>query len=529
MPKASMFQTILISLFILIIPLISSADWVTQGVYSEKAGIDSLERLLVIHDYRDSTFLGDGIIPLGDINGDNYSDILICRGRRGYSWADDSCFLYYGGNPPDEIPDRIFGNFTKLTYNIGDINGDGYDDLARSDGLVQEIYIYYGGPDMDDIPDFTFTGVWAYVGKPGDIDDDGVLDLVLTQDVNGGDVYIYKLGSDMDDIPDYIISNQTTGFGHRAVLIDYNGDGYKDLAVSSYYNHDSYGIQFYWGGPDFDSNQNFEIPGSGSAFGEFLMPVGDFNGDGYEDLYIGGNSPQPYGIFLGGPDYDGELDIVTNKSRYGGYFVQTSVDIAGDINSDGYLDLIIGVYSDWFDSEIYGYLGGPDADSVADIMLDEDEMPEPESCLGWTVSGIGDFNGDGIDDFASRTQTEPFILWNSRVHIFSGWDNSTVDVPYDYEPTIPNSFKLYQNYPNPFNPTTTISFEIPYKTHAALTIHNILGQEVAQLIDKDLPAGTYNVKWNGTDNSNKPLASGVYLYRLATDEAMYSKKMILMK
>jgi len=71
------------------------------------------------------------------------------------------------------------------------------------------------------------------------------------------------------------------------------------------------------------------------------------------------------------------------------------------------------------------------------------------------------------------------------------------------------SFNLYQNYPNPFNPTTTISYDLPKRSNAVIKIYNIIGEEVATLINAEQIAGKYKITWNGSG-----LASGVYFYRL---------------
>ncbi len=524
-------KSLFVFIIVFLIPLCAYADWITKGTYSEKAGIDSLERLLVINDTQDNTYLGYGIIPLGDINDDGKDDIILCRTDFSVL-TKDSSFLYYGGNPPEGNSDGAFENFTQLTFNIGDINGDGYDDLAESDGYTAEVSIYYGGPLLDDTPDFTFAGVWtSFIPKAADIDNDGVLDLVLTENLNGGNVYIYKLGPNIDDISEYTIIPIDPSYGRRAALLDFNGDGYADIACAHMNSRDDiFSVLLYWGGPDFDTTPDFEIPGNADLFGNLTRPAGDFNGDGYDDLIIMGLANARFGVYFGGPYYDAQLDVPLNYRGSTSYFVPTTVDIAGDVNNDSYNDIIVGYMLDGLTGWFYLHLGGPDVDSIADVVLsDFDFLPESVNGYGECLAGIGDFNGDGLDDFAARSQTDVQVLWQSMVHIFSGWDNTPVDVPYDYEPTMPSSFKLSQNYPNPFNPTTNISFDISYRSHVALTIHNILGQEVARLIDKELAAGSYNVRWNGTDNYGAPLGSGVYLYRLEADDAVYSKKMILMK
>jgi photosystem II stability/assembly factor-like uncharacterized protein len=109
----------------------------------------------------------------------------------------------------------------------------------------------------------------------------------------------------------------------------------------------------------------------------------------------------------------------------------------------------------------------------------------------------------------------------------------TVSSPIGIQPIsteIPKQFSLSQNYPNPFNPNTKIKFDIPntvgvaYMRPLQLKIYDILGREVAKLVDQQLQPGSYSVDW---DASNYP--SGVYFYRIQTDNFTETKKMILMK
>ncbi|MCK9281315.1 MAG: T9SS type A sorting domain-containing protein [Melioribacteraceae bacterium] len=89
---------------------------------------------------------------------------------------------------------------------------------------------------------------------------------------------------------------------------------------------------------------------------------------------------------------------------------------------------------------------------------------------------------------------------------------------------IPTDFELMQNYPNPFNPATTIKFTLPEKGRVVLSIYNVLGERVVELINKDLEAGYHEVNWNASH-----LSSGVYIYSLKLGEFHSIKKMILMK
>ena len=89
---------------------------------------------------------------------------------------------------------------------------------------------------------------------------------------------------------------------------------------------------------------------------------------------------------------------------------------------------------------------------------------------------------------------------------------------------LPQKFSLHQNFPNPFNPTTTIRFDLAAISHVKLTVYNALGQKVAQLVNKNMTAGFKGVVW---DASNMP--SGIYFYRLETDNYTETKRMVLLK
>jgi len=90
--------------------------------------------------------------------------------------------------------------------------------------------------------------------------------------------------------------------------------------------------------------------------------------------------------------------------------------------------------------------------------------------------------------------------------------------------SLPSEFRLDQNYPNPFNPTTTIEFSIVKEGKTSLKVYDILGKEVATLVDEELTAGTYNAKFDAGN-----LSSGIYVYVLKTPNYTASKKMILLK
>ncbi len=92
-----------------------------------------------------------------------------------------------------------------------------------------------------------------------------------------------------------------------------------------------------------------------------------------------------------------------------------------------------------------------------------------------------------------------------------------------------SDFKLIGNYPNPFNPGTTISFAIPYNTVVNLSIYNTLGEKVTELYNGEMSAGENKIVWDGLNNENKSVSSGIYIYRISTPEKYLSGKMILQK
>ena len=95
--------------------------------------------------------------------------------------------------------------------------------------------------------------------------------------------------------------------------------------------------------------------------------------------------------------------------------------------------------------------------------------------------------------------------------------------------TQPDGYVLSQNYPNPFNPTTTIEYSIPERTSVKLTVINLVGEEVAVLVNQTMDAGTYSVEFNSHSGEVRNLPSGVYFYRLQAVNTVITKKMLLLK
>ena len=94
---------------------------------------------------------------------------------------------------------------------------------------------------------------------------------------------------------------------------------------------------------------------------------------------------------------------------------------------------------------------------------------------------------------------------------------------------LPEQFKLSQNFPNPFNPTTTIKYMLPEDSRVNITVYNMLGKEIYQLLSSVKPAGSHSIQWNGVDQDGNKVSTGIYLFQIQAGDFVQTKKMVLMK
>jgi hypothetical protein len=149
-----------------------------------------------------------------------------------------------------------------------------------------------------------------------------------------------------------------------------------------------------------------------------------------------------------------------------------------------------------------------------------DHRLQPKPILG----GSSLFQGDHIA--INTVNNKIYALWMDNYSgIYQNWikiiDLSTIGI-INISQQVPDKFKLLQNYPNPFNPSTNIQFRIQKSGNVKLDVFDITGKLVATLVNQKLSYGTYEVKYSG-------ISSGIYLYRLTTDDFMQTKKMIEIK
>jgi Tol biopolymer transport system component len=145
-------------------------------------------------------------------------------------------------------------------------------------------------------------------------------------------------------------------------------------------------------------------------------------------------------------------------------------------------------------------------------------------------------SGDSISiEISVDADSLPYAFHTASVTIYNAVNNNPLaaipinlfyrqasDV--EVETELPRTYSLYQNYPNPFNPTTTIKYQIPDLSFVTIKVYDVLGNEVATLVNKEKPTGSYEVEFNAT-----ALPSGVYFYRLQAGSFVETKKMVLMK
>ena len=132
------------------------------------------------------------------------------------------------------------------------------------------------------------------------------------------------------------------------------------------------------------------------------------------------------------------------------------------------------------------------------------------------------------------------VEFNGSIYVFGGKNQFDVCVPQveklDIVNTtgftdkyVPAQIRLHENYPNPFNATTNISFDIHKSANVTLNIYSIEGRLVKTLFKGYVPAGNHRFVWSGNDNQNQPVSTGIYLYRLVSDNDIYTNKMVLVK
>jgi len=307
----------------------------------------------------------------------------------------------------------IFENSGARIDSIGDVNGDGYVDfvLPGRENFGWHLNLFLGGPSVDTVRDAWFgldtLNAHGYIIRGDDINLNGSDEIIAWEIVEQESLLLFELGVDSDSIPDLVIpcpnnSQQHYSFGEGLAGGDFNGDGARDFVTNwraAFMAGMRGTLYMFWGGTGFDTLPDLVIPRPGpffegaERFGGILESLGDVNGDGEDDFYASsaGASYDTLGfVYFGGPDIDTLPDVVIARNHL-------KDRAAGDINHDGYNDLILSL---GFWSSAIGwveiYLGGLEMDSIADVRFDVRDEPSFHDYYGLDCSGVGDFNGDGL-------------------------------------------------------------------------------------------------------------------------------------
>ncbi len=383
---------------------------------------------------------GNSVAGAGDVNGDGYGDVIIGANNNDAGGTNAGrAYVYFGGPGADAAADLTLTGVAAYDYfgysvaGAGDVDGDGFGDVlvgaySNDAGAMDagQAYVYLGGPGADAVADLTLTGAATgdqfgrSVAGAGDVNGDGYGDVIVgaERDAAGGmyagRAYVYYGGPGADASADLTLTGAATGdnFGTSvAGAGDVNGDGYDDVIVGACYNDaggtDAGRAYVYFGGPGADAVADLTLTGAAALdyFGNSVAGAGDVNGDGYDDVIVGayhnGASGTEAGrayVYFGGPGADAVADLTLTGAAVGDMFGR-SVAGAGDVNGDGYGDVIVGAYhnsaSGMYAGRAYVYFGGPGADAVADLIVTGAAALDYFGC---SVAGAGDITGDGFGD-----------------------------------------------------------------------------------------------------------------------------------
>jgi len=357
--------------------------------------------------------IGSKVSNVGDLNGDGYSDWILSGSNKVY--------IYFGGsywdNEADITIDTDTSSASDFISSAGDVNNDGYYDIIIGDKSYSlnkgQARIFYGGLAMDNVADVTMIGesngdcFGRSVSSAGDANNDGYDDVIIgADDAGAGDVgraYIFYGGSPMDNVVDVIMDGEALG-GDFGLFVssagDVNNDGYDDAIITDTAWNDYMGRAyiFYGGSP---MNNAADVTMSGTViwddyFGYSVSGAGDVNNDGYDDVIIGAQTDSYNGkvyLYYGGSPMNNVIDLTMSAEPDGGTF-GTSISQIGDINEDSYDDIIIGDYwqSGGHNGRAYVFYGGSPMNNVADLTLSGELA---SNYFGEAVSGGGDVNRDG--------------------------------------------------------------------------------------------------------------------------------------
>lgn len=387
---------------------------------------------------------GESVSSAGDVNGDGYGDVLI-----GAKWFENgqsnegAVFLHYGSQiglvatPAATIEsNQAEGWLGSAVASAGDVNGDGYSDIIigcytfdHGQNDEGQVFIYHGaaasvGPTPSIVSGSSVSAalLGAAVSSAGDIDGNGLDDIVVGAphydggQVNEGAIFVsygdVATGTN-SAVKREINMSQAKFGGSVSGAGDVNGDGYADVIVGAVgaVNGVHLGAAYlYSGGPQGLGTIYTPLYKGNQGFGAAVSDAGDVNGDGFDDVIVGApnfNAPGAAGagavyIFTGSTNYLDNLQTIYVTSGIGNTHLGNSLDNAGDINGDGYSDIIAGAsaFSQNHPNEgavftWHGSSAGIPTNALYNKLIQPDQN---DAAMGTSVASAGDVNGDGFFD-----------------------------------------------------------------------------------------------------------------------------------
>jgi cysteine-rich repeat protein len=367
-----------------------------------------------------NSYLGVNVASAGDVNGDGYADVLV--GAFGVSSSQGQAYLHLGsptGPSPTatwtasgETTGSRFGNWVA---SAGDVNGDGFADvLVGAPGHASDTgraYLYLGSAaSLDATATWTVSGettgeyLGAAVVSAGDVDGDGFSDVVVgarVYDSYRGRVYLYHGSGAGLAASGWMVTSTDSGFGGGVASAgDVNGDGYADVIVGAGGADRAY--VYLGSATGLSTTASVTLSGS-SSFGNRVASAGDVNGDGYADVIVGAFSSNRAHVYLGSAT---GLSTTASVTLTGSGYFGSSVASAGDVNGDGFADVVVGAVNG---NAAYLYLG-----SVAGVSTTADATLTGANNFGAIVASAGDVNGDGFADVLVNETN------GGRVHLYLG-------------------------------------------------------------------------------------------------------------